>query len=112
MKSRLIGSALALSMLSACVSTSVFAPTTSCSSLVPDEFRERTEHTPAPEKGADPLDTLKNWINFGVGQTAKVEDSDDRRIAAIGIIERCEERDREAIKRAAPGKLNLSGLRD
>ena len=98
--------------LTACVSTSVFAPTTSCSSLVPDEFRERTEHTPAPEKGADPLDTLKNWINFGVGQTAKVEDSDDRRIAAIGIIERCEERDREAIKRAAPGKLNLSGLRD
>ncbi len=94
------------------MSTSVFAPTTSCSSLVPDEFRERTEHTPAPEKGADPLDTLKNWINFGVGQTAKVEDSDDRRIAAIGIIERCEERDREAIKRAAPGKLNLSGLRD
>jgi len=93
------------------VSTSVYAPTTTCSSLVPDTYREATEHTPAPEKGDDALATLKNWINFGIGQTAKVETSDDKRIAAIEIIERCEERDREAIEKASPGKLDLLGLR-
>ena len=93
-----------------CVSTSMYAPKTPCSKLIPDEYRERTEHAAAPLAGAVPLETLKNWIAFGVAQTANVETSDDKRIGAIQIIERCEERDRQAIEEA--DQFDLLGLRD
>ena len=85
--------------LAACVtSPPIYAPRTPCSELVPQEYREKTQHAPAPELGASDLGTFKNWIAFALLQTANVNNADDKRIASIEIIERCEARDREAIE--------------
>lgn len=89
----------------------MYAPKTPCSALIPTEYKERTKDAPAPQEGTTPLDTLKSWIGFGVAQTANIDTADDKRIAALGIIERCEERDAEAIRKVDEGKWNLSGLR-
>ncbi len=47
-----------------------------------------------------PGTTTADWIAFGDAQTAQLDKANDRTKAAIGIIERCEARDREAVKKA------------
>jgi len=90
-----------------CVSTSVFATKTDCSSLVPDGWRSGVPNAPAPAQVDNDLDRLKGWIGFGVTQTGQLEKANGRTADAIGIVERCEERDREAIERSRPKFLGL-----
>jgi hypothetical protein len=47
------------------------------------------------------------WIAFADAQTGQLDKSNDRYSAAVGIVERCEERDREAVKRARRKVLGL-----
>jgi hypothetical protein len=44
---------------------------------------------------------------FGDAQTGQLEKSNDRYSAAVGIVERCEERDRKAVERARPKFLGI-----
>lgn len=93
--------------VTACVSTSVFAPTTDCSALVPAEWRSGVPNATTPAQADNDLDRLKGWINFGVAQTGQLEKANGRTTDAISIVERCEERDRAAIKRSRPKFLGL-----
>lgn len=60
-----------------------------------------------PAQADNDLDRLKGWINFGVAQTGQLEKANGRTTDAISIVERCEERDRAAIKRSRPKFLGL-----
>lgn len=66
-----------------------------CSSLLPEEWRKPIEGDPLPE-GND----IGSWIQFADAQTGQLDKMNDRMIAAIGIVERCEARDRLALERA------------
>lgn len=44
--------------------------------------------------------TVGDWIMFGDAQTAQLDKANDRTISAIGIVERCEDRDRAVIEAA------------
>jgi len=44
--------------------------------------------------------TVGDWIAFAGSQTGQLEKSNDRYSAAVGIVERCEERDKQAVQRA------------
>jgi len=44
--------------------------------------------------------TAGDWISFADAQTGQLDKANDRTRSAIGIVERCEARDREAVKRA------------
>jgi hypothetical protein len=48
-----------------------------------------------------------DWIAFGDAQTGQLDKSNDRYGAGVGIIERCEARDREAVRRSRPKILGL-----
>lgn len=51
--------------------------------------------------------TVGDWVAFGDAQTAQLDKANDRTTASIGIIERCEERDKQAIKNAKPKFLGI-----
>lgn len=44
--------------------------------------------------------TVGDWIAYADAQTGQLDKANERTRAAIGIVERCEERDREAVKKA------------
>jgi len=46
-------------------------------------------------------DTVGDWIAFGDAQTGQLDRANDRTLTSIGIIERCEERDKAAIAEAS-----------
>lgn len=98
---------LTLLALTGCARTLVFAPETSCSSLLDGTWEEPVPDAAAPREGPTPLDTLKSWIGFGGAQTAGKRTEYERAQAARQIIKRCEERDRAAVQRARPGFLGL-----
>lgn len=52
-------------------------------------------------------DSVGELAAFADAQTGQLDKSNDRYGAAVGIIERCEERDRVAIKRAKPKFLGI-----
>lgn len=78
------------------------ASQSACSSLLPDEWREPVPGAPLPEGS-----TVGDWIAFGDAQTGQLDKANDRTGAAIGIVARCEARDREAVKRARPRFLGI-----
>lgn len=51
--------------------------------------------------------TIGDWIAFGDAQTAQLGKANDRTSAAIGVIERCEARDREAVRASRAKFLGL-----
>lgn len=87
----------------------IYAPKTSCSELVEDVWNEPVPNAPKPVEGPTDLDTLKNWINFAIAQTAGKMTEYERGKAKVDIISRCEERDQRAIEQAQP--KGLFGLR-
>lgn len=93
--------------LTGCVSTSVFAPKSSCSQLLDGTWEAPVADAPAPRAGADDLDTLKSWIGFAGAQTAGKRSEYERAQAAREVIRRCEDRDRTAIDRARPKFLGV-----
>lgn len=73
-----------------------------CSTLLPDDWRAGVAGADLPSG-----DTVGDWIAFGDAQTGQLDKANDRYRAAVGIVERCEERDREAVRRARPKFLGL-----
>jgi len=51
--------------------------------------------------------TVGDWMAFADAQTGQLDKANDRTSASIGIIERCEKRDSEAIENAKPKFLGL-----
>lgn len=51
--------------------------------------------------------TVGDWIAFADAQTGRLDIANGRTVDAIGIIERCEARDKEAIKRSRPKFLGV-----
>jgi hypothetical protein len=43
---------------------------------------------------------IGDWIAYADAVTGKLDIANDRTVSAIGIVERCEARDAEAVKRA------------
>lgn len=41
---------------------------------------------------------MGDWIKFSDAQTGQLDKSNDRYVSGIGIIKRCEERDRKAVE--------------
>lgn len=84
-----------LGALCGCATPIVTAQPSSCSSLLPPDWKQGVAGAPMPEG-----DTVADWISFGDAQTGKLDMANARTKDAIGIVERCEERDRQAIRKA------------
>lgn len=88
-------------LLGGCAGTPVIqAPSSSCTTLIPNEWREGVAGAELPTD-----DTAGSWIAFGDAQTGKLDQANGRTKDTIGIIERCEARDKEAVRRAGRGWL-------
>jgi hypothetical protein len=66
-----------------------------CSALLPQEWRQGVEGAELPAG-----DVVADWIAFGDAQTGRLDQANGRTRDAIGIVERCEARDRAAIERS------------
>ena len=66
-----------------------------CSKLLPADWKDGVAGAELPIGT-----TVGDWIAFGDAQTGKLDQANERTRAAIGIVERCEERDAEAVRRA------------
>ena len=88
----------AMLVLPACVSAplSVGARPVSCAALLPPEWKNGVE---APEFSGNG-NVIGDWVAYADAVTGKLDVANDRTVSAIGIIERCETRDAEAVKRA------------
>lgn len=108
-----------LLLVAGCVSSPpIIADKAPCSSLVPEDWRNGVAGTPAPPEVVLPpvghpgaiqayAELAREWMKFGVGQTGQLQKANGRTSDAIGIIERCEARDRAAIERARPKVLGI-----
>lgn len=74
------------------------ASAASCSSLLPADWKNGVAGADLPSGN-----TVGDWIAFGDAQTGKLDQANDRTRSTIGIVERCEARDAEAVKRAKRG---------
>ena len=81
--------------LTGCGPKVVTALPTPCSTLIPSSWS-----TPVP--GADlPTDqAIGSWVSFAVQQTARLEEANGRTADTLGIVSRCEARDRAAVQSA------------
>lgn len=70
-----------------------------CAGLLPADWREGVAGADLPPDRA----TVGDWIAFADAQTGRLDQANGRTRDAIGIVERCEERDRKAAARAARG---------
>ena len=66
-----------------------------CANLLPADWRQPVAGAPLPDGN-----TVGDWIAFGDAQTGRLDMANDRTLSAIGIVERCEARDAEAVRRA------------
>lgn len=93
-----------LPMLLACTACvgapPIYATSAACSSLLPADWREPVLGAALPVE-----ETVGDWIAFADAQTGQLDKANGRTIAAIGIVERCEARDREAVNRAKRRKF-------
>ncbi len=79
-----------------CVSAPpIVALRTSCAELLPSEWRSPVPGAPLPAG-----ETVADWISFADAQTGQLDKANDRTTSAIGIVERCEARDLEAVAKA------------
>jgi hypothetical protein len=62
---------------------------------------------PVPGAPLPKGDVVGDWIAFSDAQTGQLDTANGRTADAIGIIERCEQRDAAAIKRARPKFLGI-----
>lgn len=80
-----------------------------CSTLVPGEWLKGVPAAdlPVSAKLADGHDDARPWQSGFIAQTGQLEVANGRMPDAIGIIQRCEARDAEAVKRARHSFLGL-----
>ncbi len=88
---------LAMLGLGACAAGQLTVTTqnASCASLLPSAWKQGVAGADLPEGN-----TVGDWIAFGDAQTGKLDQANERTVSAIGIVERCEQRDATAVKRA------------
>jgi hypothetical protein len=79
------------------------ASASACSSLIPPAWRNPVPGADLPGAQA----AIGDWIVFADAQTGKLDVANGRTADAIGIIDRCEQRDRAAVKRARGKVLGL-----
>lgn len=84
--------------LAACAGPTVISTPNSCATLLPAEWKQGVAGADLPTG-----DTVGDWIAFGDAQTGKLDQANGRTRDAIGIIERCEERDSKAVRRSTRG---------
>lgn len=89
-----------LSAMLACVACAAGPPVVTtqsagCSQLLPGEWTAGVESAPLPDGS-----TVGDWIAFADAQTGRLDVANDRTKAAIEIVSRCEQRDREAVRQA------------
>lgn len=96
---RMILAVAALS-LSGCAAPIVTATPNSCSSLLPSSWREGVAPPPLPEGNQ-----VGDWIAFGDSAIGKLDQANGRTVDAITIVEKCENRDAQAVKRATRGRF-------
>lgn len=103
-RTRLLLPLLATLALPACAGAPpIAAIPAACSTLIPDSWRAGVPGAPLPDGGA-----VGDWIAFGDAQTGQLDKANGRTTDAIGIIERCEARDREAVN--AVGRHRFLGI--
>ena len=71
-----------------------------CAALLPAEWRGGVIPAALPE-GV----TVGDWVAFADAQTGKLDEANGRTRDAIGIVERCETRDADALNKARRGWL-------
>jgi hypothetical protein len=76
----------------------VTANAVGCSSLLPLDWKQGVAGAPLPDGT-----TVGDWISFGDAQTGKLDQANGRTKDAIEVVERCEARDKAAVKRASRG---------
>lgn len=87
--------------LSACAGTPVVtAASSGCAALLPASWREGVPPPPLPDG-----DTVGDWVAFGDAAIGKLDVANGRTRDAIEVVTRCEQRDREAVKRGSRGWL-------
>lgn len=87
----------------ACVAAPPLVTTrAACSSLLPAEWAQGVAGVELPAG-----DTVGDWIAFADAQTGRLDVANDRYKAAVGIVARCEERDRAAVQ---PPRRKVLGL--
>jgi hypothetical protein len=69
-----------------------------CASLLPADWKAGVAPADLPDGN-----TVGDWIAFGDAQTGKLDVANGRTRDAIGIVERCEARDAQAVKKAKQG---------
>jgi hypothetical protein len=65
-------------------------------------------HAASPAQEADALAQMKAWISFATAEAANVEIANGRTKDALGIVQRCEARDVQAVK--AVSRRRVPGL--
>jgi hypothetical protein len=102
LKARMSALALAsmLPVLGACAAGPPIVTThaAACSTLLPPDWKNGVAGAPLPDG-----DTVGDWIVFADAQTGKLDQANDRTKSAIGIVERCEKRDADAVRRGTRG---------
>jgi len=73
----------------------IVAAASACSALLPQEWRAPVPGAPLPGS-----DSAAEWVSFGDAQTGQLDKANDRTLSSIGIVERCEARDADAVRRA------------
>lgn len=90
-------------LLTGCVSSPpIISAPSDCSTLLPSEWLDGVPSAPLPDG-----ETVGDWIAFADAQTGQLDKSNDRYRAAVGVVGRCEARDRQAVKRSRPKVLGI-----
>jgi hypothetical protein len=88
---------LALLLCASCMQTYADVQSTQrkCSTYV-EPFLEQTKHAPAPQSAAS-----NEWVNFGIGQSGKVNDANTDKDKGKRVLRKCEEENQRALEAAA-----------
>ena len=82
--------------LPACVGAPpIVAASSACSSLLPPEWERGVPGAPLPNGEA-----IGDWVAFSDAQTAQLDKANERYVAGVGIVQRCEARDAAAVEAA------------
>lgn len=79
----------------------VTASAAECSGLIPAEWKAGVAGAQLPAERS----TVGEWIAFADAQTGRLDQANGRTRDAILIVERCEARERDAVKRAKRRRL-------
>lgn len=85
-----------ISLSPGCVGTpAINATPSACVDLLPKQWNDAVPGAPLPAEA-----TVGSWMIFGELQTGQLEKANGRTADAIGIVTRCEARDRAVIDKA------------